>query len=127
MRLALLPALCAALAAGCAGHKSSPAPAEWSAANRKSVAPSAAGTNRATIIVTSGAVVSGRISLVNPIGFVVVTFPLGVMPAVDRRLNVYRNGLKVAELKVSKEQLDVNTVADILTGECRAGDEVRED
>jgi hypothetical protein len=46
---------------------------------------------------------------------------------VDRRLNVYRGGLKVAELKVSKERIDVNTIADLVAGECRIGDEVRED
>lgn len=44
-----------------------------------------------------------------------------------KRLNVYRNGLKVGELKVTGPQRDNNTVADIVAGECQVGDEVRED
>ena len=47
------------------------------------------------------------------------------LPLIEQRLFVYRAGLKVAELKVSKERIDVNLVADIISGECRAGDEVR--
>ena len=71
----------------------------------------------------------GRIVSVNPTArHVVVTYPIGlVLPPEDRQLNVYRAGLKVAELKVSKERIDVNLVADITSGECQVGDEVRED
>jgi hypothetical protein len=71
----------------------------------------------------------GRISSVNSSArYVVITYPVGVpLPAVEQRLNVYRAGLKVGEVKVSKEQVDVNTVADIVAGEGKVGDEVRED
>jgi hypothetical protein len=71
----------------------------------------------------------GRISSVNSSArYVVITYPVGVpLPAVQQRLNVYRAGLKVGEVKVSKEQVDVNTVADIVAGEGKVGDEVRED
>jgi hypothetical protein len=55
----------------------------------------------------------------------VLTFPLGAMPALERRLNVYRNGLKVAEVKITGPQLDINIDADMVAGECRIGDEVR--
>ena len=59
---------------------------------------------------------------------VVVSYALGVpLPLVEQKLFVYRAGLKVAELKVSKERIDVNLVADIASGECRVGDEVRTD
>jgi hypothetical protein len=70
---------------------------------------------------------AGRISSVNPgARYVVITYSVGVpLPAIEQRLNVYRAGLKVAEVRVSKEQVDVNTVADIITGECKVGDEVR--
>jgi hypothetical protein len=59
--------------------------------------------------------------------FVVLSYPLGALPAVERRLNVYRGGLKVGEVRVSHWQLDNLAVADILAGECRVGDEARED
>lgn len=79
-------------------------------------------------IVTPAPVGTGRISSVNPTArFVVVTYPLGVsLPSVERQLNVYRGGLKVAELKVTGPSRDLNTVADITAGECQPGDEVRE-
>lgn len=71
---------------------------------------------------------AGIIARVNPNGrFVVMTFPLGGVPGIDRRLNVYRNGLKVGEVKVTGPQRDHNTVADIISGEARVNDEVRLD
>lgn len=79
------------------------------------------------VIVTPASGNRGRISSVNPTArHVVVSYPLGIpLPLVEQRLFVYRAGLKVAELKVSKERIDVNLVADIASGECRVGDEVR--
>ena len=128
MRLALLLGLAGILLAGCAGKKLQPAPGGGAAEGGRPAPAHAASTNKPAIIVTPGTVVAGKIAFVNtPSGFVILTFPLGTMPPAERRLNVYRQGLKVAELKVGKEQIDVNTVADILIGECRAGDEVRED
>ncbi len=59
--------------------------------------------------------------------YVVMTFPLGGAPAMDQRLNVYRNGLKVAEVKVTGPQRDNNTVADIILGQPQVNDEVRAD
>lgn len=71
---------------------------------------------------------TGRVASVNLNGrFVVLSYPIGGLPPADHRLNVYRAGLKVGELKVSRGQLDNLAVADIVAGECRVGDEVRED
>jgi hypothetical protein len=79
------------------------------------------------LIVTPGKT-SGKIALVNPAGrFVIVTFPPGTMPALEQRLNVYRGGLKIAEIRITGPQRDMNTAADIVAGECQPGDEVRED
>ena len=84
-------------------------------------------TNR-NVIVTPGHSTTGRVAAVNSGGhFVVLTFPLGTMPALEKRLNVYRAGLKVGEVKVSGPQLDINIDADVTAGECRVGDEVREE
>ena len=56
----------------------------------------------------------------------VVGFPIGSVPATDTRLSVYRQGLKVAEMKVTGWARENNIVADIAAGECQVGDEVRE-
>jgi len=46
--------------------------------------------------------VTGEVAKVNPVArFVVLSFPLGPMPALDQQLNLYRKGAKVAEVKVT--------------------------
>jgi hypothetical protein len=78
------------------------------------------------VIVTPGAGLSGKVASVNTAGqFVVITFAAGQVPAVDQKLNVYRGDLKVGEVKMSKEQIGANAVADLVTGEARVGDTVR--
>ncbi|MBN2505862.1 MAG: hypothetical protein JXQ71_04125 [Verrucomicrobia bacterium] len=73
-------------------------------------------------------VVPGKISLVNPNArYVVVSYPVGALPELGRRLNVFRNGLKVGEIKITGPQRDLNIVADIVAGQCQRGDEVRPD
>jgi len=126
MRLSVV-LLCAICLAGCASrHRSQPAMPGAQAA-RGTAAPGPAQPNP-KMTVTPGRATNGRIAAVNPAGhFVVLTFPLGTMPALEKRLNVYREGLKVGELKVTGPQLDINIDADITAGECRVGDEVRED
>ena len=80
------------------------------------------------LIVTQGGSLPGEIISVNPNArFVVVRFPIGQMPPVNELRSVYRRGLKVADLKISGPQRDTHTVADVLAGECRVGDEVRAD
>jgi hypothetical protein len=113
--------------AGCAG----PAPPK----NARTPAPPAAlrtdlpppAPARPGPIVTPGSALVGRVASVNPNRFVVLTFSIGLLPPPEKRLNVYRNGLKVGELKVTRWQMDTNAVADIVAGECRVGDEARED
>ena len=82
-----------------------------------------------TAIVTPAQGRAGRIASVHAAShFVVITYPVGIpLPPAERRLNVYRAGLKVAEVKVNAMSIDVNTVADIVAGECEVGDEVREE
>jgi hypothetical protein len=79
-----------------------------------------------TLIVVPSASVRGKVAVVNPgARYVILSYPLGQMPAPEQRLAVYRLGLKVAEIKVGTQRIDTNAVADILAGECQAGDEVR--
>ena len=84
------------------------------------------GTN--SLLVTPGGQISGRVVMVSLEGrYVVATFPLGTMPVANTRLNVYRGGLKVGEIKITGPVRDVNVVADIVAGECRSGDEIKSD
>lgn len=79
-------------------------------------------------IVTPATGTRGRITSVNASGgFVILSYPVGTLPTLERRLNVYRGGLKVAELKVTGPNRDTLTVADITAGQCQIGDEARED
>ncbi len=57
--------------------------------------------------------------------FAVLNFPLGNLPLKGQRLYVYRQGLKVGEVRVLYPNDDDNTVADIVTGEAQKGDEIR--
>lgn len=91
---------------------------------------SAATTNKTPSkpIVTPLAGAIGRVASVNAQGrFLVANYPAGDLPAVDQKLSVYRGALKVGEVKVSKERMGLNVVADIVAGEAKVGDEVRTD
>ncbi|MSU56778.1 MAG: hypothetical protein EXS35_01100 [Pedosphaera sp.] len=78
-------------------------------------------------IVTADNSLTGKVARVNDAGrFVVLQFPIGRMPAAEQNLFLYRNGVKVAELKVTGPQKDDHTVADLTTGDAQLGDEVRD-
>ncbi len=79
------------------------------------------------LIITPDTSLIGTVSFVNTDArFVVLTFPVGRLPATDQRLSVYHNGLKVGEVKVSGPQRNDNTVADLTAGNAMTGDEVRD-
>jgi hypothetical protein len=67
------------------------------------------------------------VSVRTNLDFVVMNFPVGSVPGAERRLNVYRRGVKVGEVKVTGPQQEDNTVGDIITGHIRPGDEIRAD
>ena len=70
----------------------------------------------------------GKVVSVNPVlRFVVMDFPVFRMPVVDQRLNIYRNGQKVGEIKVTGPSLETTIAGDLAAGEAQVGDEVRED
>ena len=85
-------------------------------------------TNATPVTVTPAlGTVYGKVAHVNPAArFVVLTYPIGKLPPIEKRLSVYRNGMKVAELKVTGPARDQNTVADITAGEAQPGDEARD-
>ena len=117
MRLIFLLLLGGVFLTGCAKDKSAkpnPKPKASAAKTEETVTPS-----RALV---------GKVARVNTgARFVVLTYPLGQLPAVDQKLNVYRGGAKVGEIKISRERQDNHVVADIVAGDAQAGDEARED
>ena len=69
----------------------------------------------------------GKVASVNAsLHFVVLNFPVGRMAAVDQQLALYRQGQKIGEVKVTGPQQDDNIIADVISGEAQAGDEVRD-
>ena len=85
-------------------------------------------TKSPTLIVEPAPANRGRIILVNASArYVVLNCPFGYIPALERRLHVYRGNLKVAEIKITGPQRDTSTVGDIIAGECQVGDEAREE
>ncbi len=104
--------LVAWLMIGCAAHRGG--------------APSFTETSPDHVIMTPDTLLVGKIAKVNiEGGFVVLTFPIGHLPLMDQRLNVYRRGLKVGEVRVTGPQLDDSVVGDISAGDAQAGDTVR--
>jgi hypothetical protein len=84
---------------------------------------SAASTN---FVVTPSIDLIGRVSTVNTKDrFVVVSYPTSLVPERGQKLNVYREGRKVGELRVGGFSQDNLTTADILAGEIYVGDDVR--
>ena len=78
-------------------------------------------------IVTPDTGLTGKVKVFNEVGrFVVLNFPIGHMLAVDQQLFVYRQGVKIGDLKVTGPQNDDNIVADLVSGEAQPGDEVRD-
>jgi hypothetical protein len=83
-------------------------------------------TNSSELIITPSNQLLGRVSAANlNLKFVVLTFPIGAIPGKDVRLNIYRQGLKVGEVKITGPQQDNNTVADLIAGNAQVGDEAR--
>ena len=77
------------------------------------------------IVTPSNDAVGKVVSVNQKARYAVLSYAIGAIPAVDSRVYAYRNGLKVGELRVSGPQRENNTIADVLAGECQAGDDVR--
>src|SRR5258706_4971816 len=101
-------------------------------ARNKAVAPEPAtaltgSTNTPTkFIVSPEDVLAGKVIQVNTNArFVVLNFPIGLLPAVDQRLAVYRRRLKVADVEVNRPHRDDDIVAGIIEGTILLGDAAR--
>ena len=79
------------------------------------------------VIVTPSGTFVGKVARYNADNqYAVVSFPIGSMPALNQVMHVYRNGLKVGELKITGPQRENNTAGDLTRGQVQVGDEGRE-
>lgn len=126
MRILLAVVLLGALAGAGCGHRRAQAPPPGVTASAGAYDTNLFSSGTAPII-TPETSVSGKIVRVNTQGrFVVVNFPIGHLPAIGQRLNVYHFGLKVGEVDISGPQYDDNIVGDLVAGGAQAGDSVRD-
>lgn len=118
MRVLLLLAVISGLS-GCTGNPGGARTVE---------APGAVGSQgrtEAKPIITPATGLAGKVIRVNPTSrFVVLSFPIGRMPAEEQTLQVFRGGLKVGVLRVTGPQVDDKTVADVVEGQIAVGDQV---
>jgi hypothetical protein len=136
MRIVVITcALFAILGAGCIHREPKPPgkyaalpglPAETMSAPENQTSQNSVSQRTQNATVTPGNALVGKVKRVNPAArFVVLSFPIGQLPAADQQFGVYRRGLKVGEIKITGQQLNEYIVADILDGEAEEGDEVR--
>ncbi|MEY4388022.1 MAG: hypothetical protein RLY20_3305 [Verrucomicrobiota bacterium] len=131
-----IPALSLVLLAAVSGCKSHPpqyadvlppSKSVPAASTAKETKPKAAATPSPKPVIKPADVLSGKVVTYNVVGrFAVLNFPITRMPAIDQKMYAYREGLKVGEFKVTGPQQDDNIVADLVAGEARVGDEVRD-
>jgi hypothetical protein len=78
-------------------------------------------------IITPDTALTGKVVKYNETArIVVLEFSVLNMPAAGRRLFIYRNDLKVGEVKTTTWQNAEHIVADLISGEAQAGDMVRD-
>jgi len=78
-------------------------------------------------IVTPDTALTGKVVKFNPTArIVVLEFSIINMPAAGRQLFIYRNDLKVGEVKTTTWQKQEHIVADLINGEAQVGDVVRD-
>ena len=124
--VSFVTAVAAVLISGCAEKKPAFPPDTYTPGVVPQATPSTSITN-GSLIVTLDPASTGKVASVNTTDrFVILNYPLGHVPSNGRKLNLYRHGLKVGEVKVTGPQQDDNTVADVVSGEAAEGDEVRD-
>jgi hypothetical protein len=125
MRLCVLSASLIALLLGCGKTATRPSNTLSQAGQNAPLGPNTAAKVSPPIVTPSNEAVGKVISVNQKARYAVLGYAIGVLPAIDSRVYAYRNGLKVGELRVSGPQKENNTVADLVQGECQAGDEVK--
>jgi hypothetical protein len=141
MKFLVILACFIALTSGCAlikktkGSSSNKPESTKQVSTNKSIPLNTNIQNQATLNITNNgkiltltSVPEGKIVTVNSnLKFVVINFGFSVIPPADTKLGVYRNGLKIGEVKLTNYLLENNAVADITSGEAEKGDIVKMD
>jgi len=92
-------------------------------ASKKAVAPPAP----VPVVVTPDNSLSAKVVSCNDAGrFVILNFSVGELPRSGQTLFLYRDGLKVGEVKVNADHRNNYVVADLVNGDAKIGDDVRE-
>ena len=79
------------------------------------------------MIVTPDVSLAAKVVSYNEAGrFVVLNFPPGLMPKMGQTLFLYRGGLKTGVVKITGPANEYDIVADLVSGDAHAGDEVRD-
>jgi hypothetical protein len=128
MRALPLVVLVALAVSGCFWNKKSatPPPGAPAGASGFSAVPTASHGDTKPVVVPDTSLI-GKVVRVNSVArFVVLNFPIGHLPELGQKLNLYRGGLKVGEVKITGPQMEDNVVADVLAGAAEEGDEARE-
>ena len=77
--------------------------------------------------VTADNSLRGKVAYVNLAArTVVLSFAVGRVPALDQMMYVYRNGVRIGQVKVTGPRTEYNIAGDIIQGEAQEDDEVRE-
>jgi hypothetical protein len=78
-------------------------------------------------MVTPDNSLTAKVIRYNSVGrFVVLSFPIGQMPQNGQTFFLYRDGMKIGQVKITGPQRDNDTVADLIEGDAQQGDDVRE-
>lgn len=114
MRFFLPIAVAGLILSGCAHAPSASAPK----------AP--AGKTRPAPVITPVNLLQGKVVTLNTqLRFVIVDFGLGQTPAVGQTLDIYRNGEKIGEVKISEQSRSNLFAADVVAGNVQVGDVVK--
>jgi tetratricopeptide (TPR) repeat protein len=84
-------------------------------------------TDTARVVKVDDQVIGKVVSVNSALRFVVMDFAIRRLPAMEQRLNIYRSGQKIGEVKVTGPTLEMTVAGDIVAGEAQIGDEVRSD
>jgi hypothetical protein len=132
MRIILATLCVSLLIAGCATKKDSASVTATKASSKSAPktappvkSPSLTVTNGNTIMTLSDTQYGKVYSINTALHFAVLDYSLNTLPNIGDRLFIYRQGIKVGEVRVSGPQMNNNIVADIVAGELKIGDEVR--
>jgi hypothetical protein len=77
------------------------------------------------VIAPAASAVGRVVSVRTDAKFVVISFPVGQVPAVNTRLSIFHAGQKSGEVNISGPSKEDLTVGDITSGSAQEGDDVR--